>query len=194
MDDEAKRIVERMLSVPPSCVGGLRLTRAELPVSLGSVRSYCVEWEFAAKSIWRLGCACGAGRGRVLGYPLREVNPDYDGSVFVGPLGFECSACRKVTEILDTDVHGYHAEVGKLEGCIGSVKIRGDGPRRPFPCSACGEGLFVVTVGFIYWPAAIDLSFEEPDLPIQEFFNEFLCYGRCVSCGEVSAMTEFGKL
>ena len=51
-----------------------------------------------------------------------------------------------------------------------------------------------MTIGFIYWPGAFDLILDEPDLPIQEFFNEFLYYGRCVSCGEESAITDFGKL
>jgi hypothetical protein len=194
--DEVKRLAKRLRSTPPSCVGGIRLTRARFPIAPSRVKSYCMDWEHAVKSVWRLGCACGAERGRVLGYPLHEWIPDFDDPIFIGPLAFECSACGKVTEFLDTDVDGYHANVAKFQGGVGSVKVRGDGPRRRFPCPACRGDLFVVTVGFIYWPAAIDLFFDEPDLPIpiQEFFNEFLCYSRCVSRGEVSAITEFGKL
>ncbi len=143
----------------------------------------------------RLACTCGEQRGRVLGYPLRDYNPNYDGpECFISPLSFECTDCRKVTEIFDTDIHGYHSEVAKIEGGIGSVKGRGEGPRQPFSCSACGEQVFVVTVGFVYWPAAFDLLFNEPGWPILEFFNVFLCHGRCVACGEVSAVTDFGKL
>ena len=51
-----------------------------------------------------------------------------------------------------------------------------------------------MTVGFIYWPAAIDLFYEEPHLPMGVILLEFLSYGRCDSCGEVSAITDFGKL
>ena len=194
MGPELQHIVERLRSTPASCMGGIRLSPAKFPVPLDSVKSVCVEWEIAIKSVWRLGCTCGEERCHVLGYPLRDLNPDYDGPDFIGPLGFDCSACGKVTEILDTDVHGYHAESAKIEGGIGPVKIRGEEARCHFPCSACGANLFVVTIGFIYWPGAFDLFLDEPDLPIQEFFNEFLCYGRCVSCGEVSAITDFGKL
>ena len=114
-------------STPPSCVGGFRLTRAELPIALDRVKSASVEWEICIKSVWRLGCNCGEERGHVLGHPLRDLNPDYDGPEFLGPLGFECSACGKVTEIIDTDLHGYHVEVARIEGGVGSVKVRGEG-------------------------------------------------------------------
>jgi hypothetical protein len=176
---------ERLRTTPPTCVRGFRLTPAELPVA----------WDENCKSVWRLACTCGEERGRVLGYPLRDYNLDYDGpECFVSPLGFECSGCGKVTEIIDTDTHGYHSEVAKIEGGVGSAKIRGEGPRQPFLCSACGAQVFVATVGFVYWDAAFDLLFNEPGWPILEFFNVFLCYGRCVGCDKVLAVTDFGKL
>ncbi len=184
MDDLVELTTERLRTTPPTCVRGFRLTPTELPVT----------YDDDCKSVWRLACDCGEERGRVLGYPLHDYNPTYDGpECYLSPLGFECSCCGKVTEIIDTDIHGYHSEVAKIEGGIGSVKSRGEGPRRPFSCLACGAQLFVVTVSFVYWPAAFDLL-EEPELPILEFFNEFLSYGRCVACGEVSALTNFGKL
>jgi hypothetical protein len=183
MDPEVEHIAGRLRTTPPSCVREFRLTPAELPV------------DDNFKSVWQLACGCGNDRGRVLGYPLREYNSDYDGAEsFLSPLGFECSDCRKVTEIIDTDVHGYHSEVAKIEGGIGSAKMRGEGPRQPFPCSTCGAQLFVVVVGFVYWGAAFDLFLDEPELPAQEFFNAFLSYGRCAACGEVSELTDFGKL
>jgi hypothetical protein len=161
------------------------LTPAELPVA----------WDDNCKSVWQLACGCGNDRGRVLGYALREYNSDYEGAeCFLSPLGFECSDCGKVTEVIDTDAHGYHSEVAKIEGGIGSVKMRGEGPRQPFPCPACDRQVFVVIVGFVYWGVALDLFLDEPELPAQEFFNVFLSYGRCVACGEVSSLTDFGKL
>jgi hypothetical protein len=182
---DVEQIAGRLRTTPPSCIREFRLTPAELPVASDE----------NCKSVWRLACACGEDRGRALGYPLRDYNPDYDGPErFLSPLGFECSDCGKVTEIIDTDAHGYHSEVAKIEGGVGSVAIRGEGPRQPFPCSACGAQVFLVTVGFVYWGAAFDLFLDEPDLPAQEFFNVFLSYGRCVECGEESVLTDFGKL
>jgi hypothetical protein len=194
VDAEFEHIGDRLRSTPPSCVGGFRLTPAEIPISPDRVKSASVEWAISIKSVWRLGCTCGEDRGHVLGHPLHDLNPDYDDPEFVGPLGFECSACGKVAEIIDTDLHGYHVEVARIEGGGGSVKIRGEGDRRRFPCPACEADSFIVTVAFIYWPAAIDLFYEQPHLPMEEFFLEFLSYGRCDSCGEVSAITDFGKL
>jgi hypothetical protein len=185
VDAEVEQIAGRLRAAPPSCIRGFRLTQAELPVA----------WDDNCRSVWRLVCACGEDRGRILGYPLRDYDPEYDGpECFLSPLGFECSACGKVTEIMDTDLHGYHSEVAKIEGGVGSVKIRGEGARQQFPCTACRAQVFVVTAGFVYWSAAFDLFLDEPELPFQEFFNLFLSYGKCVACGEVSALTDFGKL
>ena len=139
MGPELQHIVERLRSTPASCVGGLRLSPAKFPVPLDSVTSVCVEWESAIKSVWRLGCTCGEERCHVLGYPLRDLNPEYDGPDFIGPLGFDCSACGKVAEILDTDVHGYHAECAKIEGGMGSVKIRGEGGAAISPVRHAGQ-------------------------------------------------------
>lgn len=194
MDEAFETIVRRLQSEPPSCVRGLRASPSAFPVDRSRIKTACVEWEIAVKSVWRLACPCGEGRGRVLGHPLLDPDPDDDRPTFLGPLAFECPACESVAEILDTDVHGYHAELARIEPGAGSVKPRGEGPRRPFPCPVCGADRFIVTVGFIYWPGSFDLFFDSPDLPIREFFLEFLCHGECVSCGEVSAITDLGKL
>jgi hypothetical protein len=130
-----------------------------------------------------------------LGYPLRHYNPQYHGQeCFLSPLGFECIGCGKITEIIDTAIHGYHSEVAKLEGGTGSAKLRGKGARLAFACPKCTSNVLEVTVEFVYWDAAFDLFVDEPELPCQEFFNVFLSYGRCAACGKSFELTDFGKL
>jgi hypothetical protein len=112
-----------------------------------------------------------------------------------GPVAFQCPACGRITEFLDTEIHGYHREVARLEGDpIGPAKVRGEGPRAHFPCPQCRSTECVVAVAFFYWDAAFDLFLDEPELAAEDFFNELQSYGRCVKCGVVTAMTEFGKL
>ena len=93
---------------------------------------------------------------------------------------------------MDTDVHGYHAEVGKLEGGVGSAKLRGSGTPTAYACPACSKTVFRMVVGFVYWD--FDIIEDEPALPAQEFFNVFLLYCTCSNCGRVAEPTEFGKL
>ncbi len=54
--------------------------------------------------------------------------------------------------------------------------------------------MFAVNVGFVSWYAVFDLALEEPEWPTQEFFNVFLCYGRCVGSDSISALTDFEKM
>jgi hypothetical protein len=85
-----------------------------------------------------------------------------------------------------------HAEIAKLEGGIGSAKMRGQGEPLAFACAECAATEVSVIVGFVYWD--FDLMLDEPELSGQEFFNEFLIYGRCASCGKSSSVANLGKL
>jgi hypothetical protein len=176
------QIAAHISTTPPVCVRAFRLSAEKL--------SEPVADNF--KTVWHLTCKCNTDTGKLLGYPLRELKHDYAGRVFVSPLAFECASCGQVTEILDTDVHGYHAEVAKIEGGIGSSKIRGKGTRKAFACPDCTKDLFRINVGFVYWD--FDLMLDEPDLPGEDFFNEFLMDCTCLGCGRVYEPTEFGKL
>lgn len=180
MNDD--QIGEHIRQTPPSCIKGFRLVSAELPE----------HFDDNFKTVYRLSCQCGTDRGTILGYPLSEYNSQYDGSDFITPLSFECGACSTVSQIVDTDIHGYHAEVGKIEGGIGSAKLRGKGNPVPFVCPKCSGTVFSVIVGFVYWD--FDIIQDEPELPVQEFFNVFLIYGVCTNCGKASPVVDLGKL
>jgi hypothetical protein len=117
---ETDRITQLLQTTPPACVAGFRVTPAKLPI----------KWDDSTRSVWRLACRCGGEHGRILGYPLGDYKDWPDGAdCFISPIGFECAACGAVTEVIDTEQHGYHAELAKREDGIGSTKYRGEGPR-----------------------------------------------------------------
>src|SRR5262245_48970128 len=96
------RLAERLRTTAPSCLQGFSATPAQLPEP----------FDDNPRSVWQIACRCGEATGRFLGYPLKEYNSEYDGpQCFISPLAFECSACKTVTELLDTDRHGFHADV-----------------------------------------------------------------------------------
>lgn len=179
---EEDQIAEQIRANPPSCVAQFNLSPTELPG----------DWDDAFKTVYQIGCKCGGRIGKVLGYPLRNYNPSYDGNLLITPIAFHCDHCSTVTEILDTALHGYHAEVAKLEGGIGSAKIRGSGLRSAFKCPSCSGTAFQVSVGFVYWD--FDIIYDQPELTGQEFFNVFLMYGDCQACHHISPVTDLGKL
>ncbi len=140
---------------------------------------------------WRVGCACGATSGAVLGYPLGDFNTGYKGPMlFVTPLGYDCAACGKVTDFLDTDQHGYNSEIGKLEGGGGSAAYRGEGKRTRFVCPTCRKDRVEVTMQFAYWDGALEVLEEDPSLPAADFFNMAVCLAKCVGCGTVTPASE----
>ena len=184
--NETERIVQQFQTTPPSCIAAFRVTPAKLPI----------EWDQSCRSIWRLSCDCGGERGRVLGYPLSEYNKDLpDGAdCLIGPISFECVSCGKVTTVIDTDRHGYSAEVAKREGGIGSAIYRGSGLPAAWGCPQCDSRVFSLTVAFIFWDAVFDLAADGLGWPLQEFFTVFLSFAQCSECRQLSEPTNFGKL
>ena len=178
---EVDEIVEQMLSTPPRCIGDFKAEPAARPE----------EWD-GDVAAWQIACACGSRRGQFVGYPLNRYNTSYTGAAFVGPLAFECAESKRVTEVLDTNQHGYHAEA-----CDSQSHLCGEGPREAFACAGCKEKQFEVTTSFFFWPASVDLVEDEPEEfeeRAQDLFNEFVAHGRCVGCGALSRFTDFGKL
>jgi hypothetical protein len=183
MGKDVEAITERVRITPPSCLSGFLCAHGTLPKP----------WDDNPRSVWQVTCSCGSTTGRLLGYPLREIRRDYDGpECFLSPLAFECGRCGTTTELLDTDKHGFHAEVARIEGGVGSSKLRGDGPRQAYSCPSCGGQDFDITVGFVFWD--VDELAEEFDSDWENLFNVFLCYSRCAGCGQLSQPTDFGKL
>jgi hypothetical protein len=179
-------LIGLLQTTPPACVAGFGLTPARLPAAWGG--DLCV-------STWRLACPCGESRSRIRGFRLGDYNPAYPSSdLFISPIGLECAACGTVTEILDTDRHGYHAELARRAGGTGSANYRGSGPRTAWPCPQCAGDLFGVTVAFWYWDIVREVIEDEPAWPAQDFFSVFRLLADCAGCGHASEPTDFGKL
>lgn len=156
------QIVEHIRNTPPTCVNGFRLTAAQLPEL----------WDDNFTTVYRLACTCGNSSATILGHRLRDYNSNCseNDDALITPLGFQCTQCNIVTEIIDTDIHGYHAEIAKIEGGSGSAKYHGEGSRTPYKCPQCSTITFdKVTVGFVFWD--FEMMLDEPDLPGQDFFN-----------------------
>lgn len=176
--------VERLKNTRPSCLADCVVQPTDLPEP----------WDENPISVWRLECRCGSTSGRLLGYSLKDLDSEYDGPlVLLSPLGFECAECSAVSEFLDTDIHGFHADLARRDGDDeGSSKLRGAGERLRFPCPKCEHDKFNVTLGFVFWNA--DELAEEFDERWEDLFNVFLCFAKCQQCGFVSQPTDFGKL
>jgi hypothetical protein len=175
-DTGAGGIVKRLRGSPPRCLRGF--TATPVPAPDRDVRAY--------SSAFRLACRCGGERGRVLGYSLADYNKEYDGPLeFIGPLGFGCAGCGRRAPVIDTDVHGWHGELG----C--SAVYRGAGRRQPYLCPHCGGQEFGVVVTFVYGGEA--LSADEEDLPAarKDSFNGFQLHGTCAGCGKRSWIAGF---
>ena len=181
---DTRQLVERLRMAAPSCLKDFKIAPAQLPEPVDS--HPC--------AVWQIACRCGSAIGQFLGHPLKDYNAEYDGpECFLSPLAFACSDCKAVTELLDTDRHGYHPEVARRDGKQGgSAKLRGAGARRTFACPGCGGDQFLVTVGFVFWHP--DELAEEFDDAWEELFSVFLCHCQCARCGQISQPTDFGKL
>jgi len=171
---------------PPACIAGFQAC---------VVKSTGANTE-RQTTIFDLHCKCGSSKGSVVGYPLRSLGRDYSGpEVFVSPLAFACSSCRKVTEIIDTDVDGYHGALRKHLGeSTSPVVIRGTGPRSTFECHKCKSSQMLVTVGFDYSGAEQDIESEEQTGCMEDFFVSFYVQGTCTDCGEKSQIARFVHL
>ena len=152
---------EYFWSHPPRCVAGFRLK---------ALRKH-------RPTTYQLACSCGSEAGTLLGFPLSHYNRDYKGNGFVGPMAFRCARCRKNTAVIDTNIHGYHGELGS------SATIRGRGKRIAYRCAKCRSDDLSVIVHFEYGGGELDLKEDEPSITVEDFFGSFSVFGICDKCG-----------
>lgn len=173
---------DHVRKTPPRCLGALNVT---------PTADVLVDGE-GTTTFWQLACKCGGDRGELLGYPLSHFVPEDASKDLVTPIAFGCVRCGVVTEILDTDQHGYHVEVGRLEGSPGGTKWRGGGVRQKHSCPSCESSVFAFRSGFVYWD--FDIVEDEPELQAEQFFHEFRLSCTCSACGTTSEPVNLGKL
>ena len=170
------QVLKQLRSMPPRCVRGF--TAGPVPAPERDAR--------ADSSAFRLACRCGGERGRVLGHSLADYNAEYDGPLeFIGPLGFGCVECGRRTEVIDSDVHGWHGELH----C--SAVLRGRGRRQSYPCPHCAGQEFVVVTTFQYGDEAVEATDDNLPAARVDSFNGFQLHGTCAGCGKRSWIAGF---
>jgi hypothetical protein len=181
-DDEAamarlREAEKRLRNTPPRCLAGFKVEPATLTgVALDGHGS-------GLNKIYKLSCTCANDRFRVLGH---HVKSEQGGTVFVSPLALECALCGVVMELIDTDQHGYDAELGH-----GSATIRGDGPRTPFACDTCGVRPITAFARFEHSGEELADSFIEEFPNSQDYFSWFSLVGRCEGCKRLLNVADF---
>jgi len=156
-------LITHVVGHPPRCLAGVRLLEPTV------LDSQTVRFPLSADS--------GERWGHLLGHDLRTLNPEYDGDpLFVTPLFVQWQGASRPTLLLDTDIHGYHGELG------GSAKFRGSGDPDTLSCAGCGADLFVFDAEFHYWDDTVDQWTEEPEMAVQNYFSVFTLHARCRAC------------
>src|SRR5207248_1908434 len=135
--------------------------------------------------VFALSCQCGGNRHYVHCY--RWINADFnDAVVTLSPLALECGACRKMTKLLDTDIHGYDSELGH-----GSATVRAQGDRAVFECADCGQQPLEAFIRYEYPDNLSEGHFPEFTGREQELFTWFNLVGRCPQCCQVLPVADF---
>ncbi len=135
--------------------------------------------------MFALSCRCGSDRHYVHCY--RWANPDFHNQVVIlSPLDLECAACRAIAPLLDTDAHGYDAELGH-----GTATARGQGERVVFECPTCGRQPLQAFVRFEYPDDLFDGDYPEFAGREPELFTWFNLIGRCLQCLQVRPVADF---
>src|SRR5579883_1993364 len=153
-------------SHPPRCIAGFTARPVELPgvefdghpsmsrLNFEPPPGVTIDAPEHSTPLFALSCRCGNGRHYVHGY--RWTNPTCHTVVFLSPLVLECAACGKMTDLLDTDVHGYDAELGH-----GTATARARGTPVVFECPTCGRLPLETVVRFEYPDDLFDGDFPE---------------------------------
>jgi hypothetical protein len=106
--------------------------------------------------------------------------------VFLSPLATRCAACEGVTDLIDTDRHGYDAEIGAIV-----ATKRGEGDRVEFECEDCGRKPFRLWVRFEYSHDVLDRGISGFQGRREDLFSWFSLVGECAGCSRLLAVADF---
>jgi hypothetical protein len=165
---------------PPRCIAGFAAESGDL-----------ADWQFDGhgsdhiNTVFLLTCSCGSDGHFVFVHPW--TNPDDPSQmVLLSPIALQCAACKKLTELIDTAVHGYDAELG-----LGSTTMRGEGVREQLECGGCDlKKVFQVFVRFEYPDDLFD-DFKDRQGRQQDLFTWFSLVAKCVECSAMSPVADF---
>ena len=172
-DQQMTRLRDHVLGHIPRCLADVCTEPCP------SIENYGSEWV-----AFRLSSAAGSNVGEILGYDLRDYNREFDGSCeFISPLMIQWPDSPRAV-IFDSHIHGYHGEMQSSANC------RGAGEPAPYICPQCGGKNFVIRVQFDYWGACYDLWEDEPEIMIEDYFNNIAVSGECVTCRHISRVLD----
>jgi hypothetical protein len=184
-------------SHPPRCIAGFTAKAAELRgvnfdghSSVSKAKGdappgVTIEGPEHINPVFALSCSCGNKRHYIHGH--RWTNPDFHNAVvFLSPLVLECAACRKMTDLLDTDTHGYDAELGH-----GSATARAKGDRVVYECPTCGRQPLEPFVRFEYPDNLFDRDSPAFAGREQDLFSWFSLVGVCAQCNAMLSVADF---
>jgi hypothetical protein len=183
-------------SHPPTCIAGFKAQAVNMPgvtfdghaspSQLGkNALSVRIEGPEHINPVFWLRCDCGCDSHFILGHQWR--NPDYGNvAVFLSPLALRCNKCGKTTELFDTAIHGYDAEL-----CAFASSHRGEGERTEFICEKCGPRETQVFVRFEYPDDLLQSEFDKYRGREQDLFSWFSLIGKCAGCGRLIEVTDF---
>jgi hypothetical protein len=136
-------------------------------------------------SVFALSCRCGGDRHYIHCY--RSVNANFDNATEIGsPFVLECATCRTMTELLDSEVHGFNREVhGK------PMTLRAQGGAIVFECPTCGRKPLEAFARFEYQDDLFDGYFAEFCGREQGLFGWFNLVARCPQCSQVLLIAYF---
>jgi len=184
-------------SHPPRCIAGFTARPTRLPgiefdghVSMSQLNievppGVTIDAPEHINPVFALSCQCGHTQHYVHGY--RWINPDFHNAIVcLSPLVLQCAACGKMTHLLDTDVHGYDAELGH-----GTATVRAMGERVVYECPRCGRHPLEAFVRFEYPDGLFDGNFPKFAGREQELFTWFNLVGKCPQCSRVLHVADF---
>jgi hypothetical protein len=184
-------------SHPPRCIAGFTARPTELPGvefdghgSMSQLKfdvppGVRIEAPEHFNPIFALSCRCRGDRHYVHAY--HWINPNYPGDVIIlSPLVLECAACGRMTDLIDTDLHGYDAELGH-----GSATVRAEGERAVFECPTCGRQPLEAYVRFEYSDSLFDRDYLGFTGREQELFSWFSLLGKCPLCSRLLTVADF---
>jgi hypothetical protein len=181
----------------PRCIAGFTAKPAELPdvqfdghPSLSELQAKFPGVPIQApehiNTLFLLSCMCGSDKHYVFAHPW--TNPEQpDQFLFLSPLVLQCVGCKKLSELIDTAVHGYDAELGN-----GSATMRGEGKREEVECGGCDlHKVLQVFVRFEYPDDLLTEDVKEYEGRQQDLFTWFSLVAQCAKCGSLLPVADY---
>lgn len=169
--------VKRAYATPARCLSAFETKTTGDAIPNGTPRDQSVRLQ--------LGCNCGSDEFSILGFPMTvSENPSID--IFAAPISLTCLTCHKTQQAFSPVRDGYDGEVGCSAGLLGT------GEPAKFQCPKCEGTTHKAAVSLGYSISDEEME-EEKDFAArpQDFFTEFSLHACCITCGNLTDVTDY---